>query len=88
MYFTYVLYSESADRIYVGYSHDPEKRLWYHNEGLAFATKPYRPWILIYSKPFAERSQAMRHEKELKTHSGRTWIRDHLLKDGVRQRPD
>ncbi|NUQ82594.1 MAG: GIY-YIG nuclease family protein [Bacteroidetes bacterium] len=35
MYFTYVLYSESFNRIYVGFSHDPAKRLWYHNEGLA-----------------------------------------------------
>ncbi|HPQ34290.1 MAG TPA: GIY-YIG nuclease family protein, partial [Tenuifilaceae bacterium] len=52
-----------------------EKRLLAHNE---LATKGwtirFRPWKLIYSKSFPTKADAMKHEKELKTAKGRTFI--------------
>jgi len=86
MYYTYVLYSEKFDRIYIGQTHDLNVRLERHNNGLVFSTKPYLPWELIYHETFETRRESMRREKELKTHKGRDFIRNKLVR--VRLLPD
>ena len=75
MYYTYALYSQKYDKIYVGSTSDIEKRLANHNEGKSRYTKSYVPWELIYYEEFVTRSSAMKREKELKTHQGRESIR-------------
>ena len=52
MYYIYILYSESSDKYYVGYSSDPFRRLNEHNKSLLSTyTSKHRPWDLkaIYS---------------------------------------
>ena len=46
MYYVYILYSESADKYYVGYTSDINLRLKQHNEQMSFNTftAQYRPW--------------------------------------------
>ncbi|MFO7841503.1 MAG: GIY-YIG nuclease family protein, partial [Fidelibacterota bacterium] len=39
MYFTYILYSETSDRYYIGYTSDLSKRLEKHNNGNSRSTK-------------------------------------------------
>ena len=85
MYFTYVLYSPGYDRIYIGQTDNPEKRLERHNLGLVKSTKAYRPWKLIHYESFPSRSEAVKREKELKSHQGRNFIRNQLLNGRVRQ---
>jgi len=99
MYFTYVLYSPGYDRIYIGQTDNPEKRLERHNLGLVKSTKAYRPWKLIHYESFPSRrpwklihyesfpsrSEAVKREKELKSHQGRNFIRNQLLNARVRQ---
>jgi putative endonuclease len=47
MYFLYILYSESSDKYYVGYSSDPFRRLIEHNNTLLLTyTSKHRPWEL------------------------------------------
>ena len=47
MYYIYILYSESSDLYYVGYSNDPHRRLSEHNNKPLHAfTAKHRPWIL------------------------------------------
>lgn len=47
MYFLYILYSESSDKYYVGYSSDPLRRLIEHNNTLLLTyTSKHRPWEL------------------------------------------
>ncbi|WP_430974687.1 GIY-YIG nuclease family protein [Zeaxanthinibacter enoshimensis] len=46
-YYIYILYSEIADKYYVGSSQDPWRRLVQHNHTpLTSFTSKYRPWIL------------------------------------------
>jgi putative endonuclease len=75
----YVLHSPTFDQIYVGFSSDVEQRLKSHNE---LATKGwtirYRPWILIHTEKFVTKKEAMIREKQLKSASGRQWIRQNL----------
>ncbi len=45
MYYLYIIYSESADPCYVGYTNDPHRRLIEHNcKPLNTFTSKYRPW--------------------------------------------
>ncbi|MFC2135190.1 GIY-YIG nuclease family protein [Bacteroidota bacterium] len=59
-----------------------------HNHGMSNSTKRYIPWELIYSESYETRSDAMKREKELKSHKGRDFIKNTLLKGRVRQSPD
>jgi putative endonuclease len=78
MYYVYVLYSGKFDRIYIGQTNDISARIWKHNNGLVKSTKAYVPWHVVYSESFVTRSEAMRREKELKSHQGRDFIRKQI----------
>ena len=88
MYKVYVLYSSKYDQIYIGQTDDLEDRLERHNTGKSRYTKRYIPWELIYFEEYETRSEAMKREKELKTHRGRDYIRKTFLNGRVRQLPD
>ena len=67
-YFTYMLKSISpgVNKTYVGYTNNLEKRLNKHNSNKgAKSTKGYK-WLLIYSKKFKSKSEAMSFEYKLK----------------------
>ena len=74
-YITYVLYSSSSDRLYIGQTSNLPARLSRHNKKLVKSTKHYTPWKLIHREEFETRSEAMKREKELKSHKGREFIR-------------
>ncbi|MEP6845511.1 MAG: GIY-YIG nuclease family protein [Panacibacter sp.] len=47
MYYIYIIYSASADKYYLGYSNDPQRRLTEHNtKPFNTYTSKHRPWIL------------------------------------------
>ena len=75
MFIVYVLYSEKFNKIYIGYTSNIDQRLLAHNE---LETKGYtlrfRPWQLIHSESFSEKSEAMKREKQLKTAKGREFV--------------
>ena len=75
MFTVYVLYSEKYNKIYIGYTSNIEQRLLSHNElETKGYTLRYRPWKLIYTEVFSEKSEAMKREKQLKTAKGREFI--------------
>ena len=88
IYYTYVLYSPASDKIYISQTTDLQKRLASHNSGKSSYTKSYIPWELVYFEEFPTRSQAMKKEKELKSHRGREHIRNKILPVRVWQLPD
>ncbi len=51
MFYTYVLYSRSYRKIYIGYTSNLEERLLSHN---IFSKKgwtlKYRPWEIVYTE--------------------------------------
>ena len=67
-YYTYMLKSISTgiNKTYVGYSNNPKERLNKHNSNKgARSTKGYK-WLLIYSKKFKSKGEAMSFEYKLK----------------------
>jgi putative endonuclease len=74
MFVTYILYSESKDRYYVGHTEDLETRLTYHNNGRVKSTKNFRPWICVYFEKFETKLEANRRELEIKKKKSRKYL--------------
>lgn len=65
-FYTYVLYSEKYDRLYIGQTKDLKKRFNEHSRGKVDSTKPYRPYKLLYYEECDSREFAVKKEKEFK----------------------
>ena len=76
----YVLYSENHMKFYTGCTSDLDKRILSHNElGTKGWTIKYRPWKLIYTEVFSDKSLALKREKELKSGKGRAFIKNKII---------
>ena len=53
MYCTYILYSVSYDRYYIGHCENVTARLLRHNSKKVNSTRPYIPWNLVYYEEYA-----------------------------------
>jgi len=72
----YILWSESAQRYYVGQTTDVEQRLAAHNSGRSRWSKRGVPWQLVFKKECADRSGARRLESFIKRQKSRRFIED------------
>ena len=82
VYHVYALRSEKDGRVYVGFSHNVEKRLLQHNAGKTRSTKGYRPWVLIFYEEVRGRAEARNREKYYKTGIGKEFLKSLDIKDG------
>jgi putative endonuclease len=73
MFLVYILYSSKFDRYYIGMTEDINRRLLEHNNGKTPSTKPFIPWIVVYTESFDSRVAARGREKYLKSAAGRRW---------------
>jgi len=74
MYTVYVIYSESLDKFYTGYTEDIARRLTQHNGGISEFTSRATDWELKYSERHDTRELAMKREKEIKNKKSRKYI--------------
>ena len=79
-YFTYIIYSKSIDRYYIGYTHDLTLRLSRHNSGSSRSTKSGIPWILVYYEEFETKSKAIKRENYIKKMKSKEFI-EKLIRD-------
>jgi putative endonuclease len=76
MFVVYALYSSTYDKIYIGFTTDMEERFKSHNELAKKGwTIKFRPWEIIYQEHQLQKVDAMKREKELKTATGRKFVR-------------
>ena len=66
MYFVYILYSESKQLYYKGFTENVISRVEEHNAGKSRYTANKGPWKLIFVQSFVTKSEALRKEKSLK----------------------
>ena len=71
----YILFSETYQKHYTGFSSNLEQRLISHNFLGNDWTAKYRPWKLIFTKEFENKTDAMKYEKWLKSGMGRDFIK-------------
>jgi len=74
MYFVYIIYSAKLDRYYVGYSENIEIRVEQHNHGISDYTSKAQDWIVRYTEPYKERTDAHKKELEIKRKKSRKYI--------------
>ena len=75
MFYICLLYSVSADKYYIGYSKDYQRRFIEHNttERITYTAK-YRPWILkAVFECSIEETEAIRIERFIKKQKSRIW---------------
>jgi putative endonuclease len=59
---------------YVGYTANLEARVWEHNEGRTGYTSKKRPWQLVYSEQFENKTDALKREKFIKAQKSKSFI--------------
>ena len=80
MHFTvYVIVSLGKDLFYVGQTEDLLRRYQQHAGGQNRSTRRLRPHVVGHAEFFNTRAEAMRREKQLKTATGRAWIRATII---------
>ena len=80
MYHVYILLNEAKTRTYTGVSDDVDKHLEEHNAGRVKSSRPYRPYKIIHTEPFATLIEARRKEKFYKSTTGRRRLKGMLFK--------
>lgn len=77
-FYVYVLQSVSHDFIYVGITHDLNRRFNEHNTGRNTSTRPYAPFRLIFYEAYLNEQDAKRREKYFKTTKGKVTLKQML----------
>jgi len=75
MWYVYAIYSKSFNRIYVGMSEEPERRLKEHNKRKVKSTRPYVIWKIVMKKEAGTSKEARRLEKYYKSAAGKRRIK-------------
>jgi predicted GIY-YIG superfamily endonuclease len=79
MWYVYALQSVNANFLYVGHSHDVDKRVREHNEGLNQSTKHYAPFVLATYVAVRTEEKAIELEKYFKTGSGKAILKKRFV---------
>ena len=66
MFYLYVLKSQNSSRRYIGIAGNVDIRLHRHNSGHVASTKPYRPWNIVHTEEFRDKTSAREREVFLK----------------------
>jgi len=80
MFYYVYLRSQKDKSFYIGYTSDLVKRFKQHNSGESKATRPFRPYTLIFYEAFLYRIDAKNREVYLKSGYGRRTIFSMLTK--------
>ncbi len=78
MYYVYLLKSRKNGKYYIGHTKNLKERILRHNTDFDKRRYTYGrgPWSLVFYEVFNTRSEAMRHERFLKTGKGREYIKN------------
>jgi putative endonuclease len=73
-FYVYILQSDLDGTYYVGSTGDLDMRVARHNQGGSRYTKAKRPWKLIHSEEFGNKSDALIRERQIKKRKSREYI--------------
>ncbi len=74
MYTVYAIASIECKYVYVGLTSNIKNRLERHNKGDEKTTKPYSPYVLIYTEELEDRPSARKREKYFKSRTGKRFL--------------
>lgn len=67
MYFVYILLSQKDNKMYIGCTNNVTERFRRHNSGEVFSTKYRRPFVLLHTEEFDNKTDAFSRERFLKS---------------------
>ena len=73
-YYVYIIQTLIDGTYYVGSTQNVDERVTRHNQRRSKYTKGRGPWELVYTEEFADRSSAMKREKEIKSRKKKEYI--------------
>ena len=73
-FITYIIKSESIDKLYIGYTANINQRLEKHNSKASKWTERGVPWKLVYLKEFDTKHDAIVYEHYLKSLKNRKYL--------------
>jgi len=65
-YYVYIIYSDSKDVYYKGFTENPVKKFWEHNNNLSRYTSNNGPCTPLFLQKFNTKKEALKREKQLK----------------------
>jgi len=74
MHYTYILYSNTLDKYYIGSSKNPKSRLIKHLEKHKGFTATANDWIIVNIEEFDDKSKALKRERQIKKWKSRKMI--------------
>ena len=81
-HYVYILYSDSIEKYYIGYSSTPDKRLEFHNSPLnKIWSKRGQPWVLKRTFLFPDKATALKAEKFIKRMKSKSFI-ERIVENG------
>jgi putative endonuclease len=83
LFFTYILYSSSLNKYYIGSTEDLARRLDEHNRGKGTFTSKGTPWILVYTEEYSSKADAFKRELSIKKRKSRVYIETLIAKGSV-----
>jgi len=76
MFYTYIIYSKTLNKYYVGSCQDINKRIDDHLNSRSKFTKSAKDWEIKYFETFLTRSEACKRELQIKKMKSRKYIED------------
>lgn len=74
MFYTYILYSQEADKFYIGVTENPEERLKKHNNKNKGFTNRANDWKIVFLREFNTKPDALSFEGQIKNWKSRIKI--------------
>jgi putative endonuclease len=74
MFFVYILFSQSLNKYYIGFTSDLKDRLRKHNSNHKGFTGTRSDWIVKYTEKFETKIEALNREKQIKNWKSRLMI--------------
>ena len=75
MFYIYILQSEQDQSFYIGFSENLSQRLEKHNTAKSGYTATKKPWKIVYSECFDNKTDALKREKYIKNQKSREFIK-------------
>jgi putative endonuclease len=87
MFYTYIIYSLTKGKYYVGVSENPEERLKKHNSKNRGFTNRADDWGIVFRKEFETKSEALNFERQIKSWKSRIKIQKMIASLHVEEPP-
>ena len=75
-FIVYILFSETKNRFYIGFTSDMEQRIMRHNQKSKGFTGNVNDWKIVYTEKYDSKEEAYTREQQIKSWKSRIKIQE------------